>query len=347
MTNRDLPVPPHFDPSNVEHVWRVPYQERAVEAERWASVHGVSPSEDDRFRIALLAVDMQNTFCLPDFELYVAGRSGRGALDDSRRLCDFIYRNLAVVTQIIPTLDTHTAFHVFHALFLVDDEGVHPEPFSQITAESIREGKWRFNEELAHTLGISPDYGRRHLHHYAQSLEESGKYALTVWPYHAMLGGVSHALVSAVDEAIFFHGIARRSRPDFRVKGRNPLTEHYSILGPEVVTGPDGDRIDGRDQGLIDYLLSFDMVIVAGQAKSHCVAWTIDDLLNEVLEGDASLASRVYLLEDCTSPVVVPGADFTERADAVFRRFSKAGMHVVRSTDPITDWPDVNLDEPS
>ena len=88
--------------------------------------------------------------------------------------------------------------------------------------------------------------------------------------------------------------------------------------------------------------MSFDAVVIAGQAKSHCVAWTIDDLLSSHLRAERRLAEKVYLLEDCTSPVVVPGAvDYTEEADAAFERFAAAGMHVVRSTDPIEDWPGV------
>jgi len=86
------------------------------------------------------------------------------------------------------------------------------------------------------------------------------------------------------------------------------------------------------------------LVIVAGQAKSHCVAWTIDDLLTEVRAQDPKLVEKVYLLEDCTSPVVVPDVvDFTDQANAAFQRFADAGMHVVRSTDPIFTWPGVGL----
>jgi len=48
-------------------------------------------------------------------------------------------------------------------------------------------------------------------------------------------------------------------------------------------------------------------VIIAGQAKSHCVAWTIDDLLEDIIAQDRRLVEKVYLLEDCTSAVVVPG----------------------------------------
>jgi hypothetical protein len=40
--------------------------------------------------------------------------------------------------------------------------------------------------------------------------------------------------------------------------------------------------------------------------------------------------------------VVVPGAvDYTDEADAAFRRFGDAGMHVVRSTDPIASCPGI------
>ena len=151
-----------------------------------------------------------------------------------------------------------------------------------------------------------------------------------------MLGGIGHALVPAVEEAVFFHGVARYSSPEFQMKGDNPLTEHYSMLGPEVTEGPDGDRLGGINRGLIERLLSFDAVVVAGQAKSHCIAWTIDDLLEE----ERGLAERTYLLEDCTSPVVVPGViDYTDEADAAFERYAEAGMHVVRSTTPIEQWP--------
>jgi nicotinamidase-related amidase len=195
------------------------------------------------------------------------------------------------------------------------------------------------NSAVAPALGIDVDYAERHLAYYTRRLADGGKYDLTIWPYHAMLGGIGHALVSAVEEAVFFHGIARYSNPEFQVKGNNPLTEHYSMLGPEVTEGPDGDRLAGKNTQLIEQLLTFDAIVVAGQAKSHCLAWTIDDLLKDDQVRER-LAERTYLLEDCTSPVVVPGVvDYTDEADAAFERYAAAGMHVVRSTDPIPSWP--------
>lgn len=344
MTQHELPIPPHFDPDQVSEVWKVSYQERAGEAEKWAKQHDIQPAANDKFRICLVAVDVQNTFCIPGFELFVGGRSGTGAVDDNRRLCEFIYRNLGMITQIAPTMDTHQAMQIFHSVFWVNDEGQHPAPHTLISQEDVEKGRWKFNSALGESLGIETDYAQRHLLHYTKTLKEGGKYDLTIWPYHAMLGSIGHALVPAVEEAVFFHGIARCSQPNFQVKGDNPFTEHYSVLGPEVLEGPDGKPMAQKNVKFIEKLLQFDAVLIAGQAKSHCVAWTIDDLLQDIFVRDERLTEKVYLLEDCTSPVVVPGVmDYTDEANAAFQRFADAGMHVVRSTDAIESWPGIRL----
>jgi nicotinamidase-related amidase len=107
-----------------------------------------------------------------------------------------------------------------------------------------------------------------------------------------------------------------------------------------VLAGPAGEGIAEKNIGFIHKLLDFDAVIIAGQAKSHCVAWTIDDLLNEIYISNKKLAEKVYILEDCTSPVVIPDViDYTGPANKAFQKFADAGMHIVRSTDPIKSWP--------
>ena len=159
-----------------------------------------------------------------------------------------------------------------------------------------------------------------------------------------MLRGIGHAVVSIVDEAIHFHGVARQSEAGTEIKGGNPLTENYSVLSPEVLDSADGTAIAQKNARFIEKLLEYDMLIIAGQAKSHCVAWTIEDLLNEIMAKDPSLARKVYLLEDCTSSVVIPGVvDFTDQGNQAFERFRDAGMHLVKSTVPMEQWPDVDL----
>ena len=344
MAKHQLPIPPHFNPQTVGQVWKVDYQERAQDAKKWAEQHRLKPVSRDKLKISLLLVDVQNTFCIPDFELFVGGATGTGAVDDNLRLCQFIYRNLNMITEICPTMDTHQSMQIFHSIFLVNNQGEHPEPYTLITPEDIEQGTWRFNPELSSSLDIDETYGQEYLRHYTRTLKEGGKYDLTIWPYHAMLGGIGHALVSAVEEAVFFHSIARHSQPDFQVKGGNPFTENYSVLKPEVLEDAVGEQIAEKNVGFIKKLLDFDAVVIAGQAKSHCLAWTIDDLLSEIQVSDKNLAEKVYLLEDCSSPVVIPGViDYTEQATAAFQKFAAAGMQIVRSTDPVSTWPGMNL----
>ncbi|MBI4760783.1 MAG: isochorismatase [Chloroflexota bacterium] len=329
-----LPIPDFFDSAKVGAVWRIPYEERAKQARDWAHQHGLQPAASDRTRTWLLLIDLQNTFCIPDFELFVGGRSGRGAVDDNSRLCQFIYRNLGSITHITATMDTHKTLQVFHAIFFVDANGDHPAPYSDIHLADLQSGKWKFNPALAPQFGIAPEYGQQMMIHYAEELEKKGKYALTIWPYHAMLGGIGHALVSAVEEALFFHSIARAAQYDIEIKGDKPFTENYSAIGPEVLKGPMGETLGVRNTKFIEQLQQFDRLVIAGQAKSHCVAWTISDLLEDIQATDPALAKKVYLLEDCASPVVVPGVvDYTDAADEAYARFAKAGMNIVKSTD--------------
>jgi len=286
----------------------------------------------------LMLIDVQNTVCIPEFELYVGGRSGHGAVEDNARLCQFIYRNLGNISHITATLDTHKTMQVFHAVFFIDKDGNHPAPYTDIHASELRDGKWVFNPALASEFDIAPEYGQQMMIHYAEELEKKNKYALTIWPYHAMLGGIGHALVSSVEEALFFYSIARLAQPEMMIKGDTPFTENYSVIGPEVLSGPMDETLGTHDQRFIQQLQQYDKLIIAGQAKSHCVAWTISDLLEDIAVTDLELAKKVYLLEDCTSPVVVPGVvDHTDTADAAYERFAKAGMHVVKSTEQIAN----------
>jgi nicotinamidase-related amidase len=331
-----LPLPPHVDPARVGEVWKVDYEARFHEARAWSAEHAIGAAATDEHRVCLLVVDVQNTFCTPGFELFVAGRSGTGALDDSRRLCEFLYRNLAAITETVVTLDTHQAFQLFHAPLLVDPGGRHPDPYTLVTVADVEGGRWRVDPEAAEILGFEPGRADEHLHAYVGALARGGKYDLTVWPFHAMLGGIGHALVSAVEEALFFHAIGRRAQTRFEIKGRNPLTEHYSVLGPEVLEGSRGEPLGERNATLVSHLRGFDAVLVAGQAKSHCVAWTVADLLADAPE----IAPRLYLLEDCSSAVVVSDVvDYTPDADRAFASFADAGVHIVRAAEPIATWP--------
>ncbi len=326
-----LPIPQHFQPDRVGEIWRVPYQDRAIAARSWAQQHQLRPTAVRTKKVRLLLIDVQNTFCLPDFELFVGGRSGRGAIEDNVRLCEFIYHNLGEIDQIIATMDTHHLHQIFHPIFWIDENGAHPTPaVTTISPADVSAGKWRVNPDFGTE---QPEQLQAYALHYVQQLSDGGKYPLLIWPYHAMLGGIGHALVPAIEEAIFFHGIARTSQASFSIKGDRTLTENYSALAPEVFTNQLGETIASKNDSLIELLLDSDKLIIAGQAQSHCVAWTVNDLLTEIQAIDPQLARKVYLLADCTSPVVIPGVvDYTDRAEAAYQRFADAGMNIVKST---------------
>ena len=326
-----LPLPPFYNGDRLATVWPVPYQERANQSQQWSRKYKIKPAHNDDIRICLLLIDIQNTFCLPEFELFVPG-----AIADNQRLCEFIYRNLGNITEICATLDTHQPLQIFHPAFWVNDQGEHPAPATQIYLDDIDQGTWRINPAISHYLPHYTDadlqvYGR----YYVEQLATKEKLDLIIWPYHSMLGGIGHALVSGVEEALFFHGMARQTQPRLELKGRHPLTENYSVLAAEVTENHLGHRFndpDRPDVDLIEHLLGFDQVIIAGQAKSHCVAWTIADLLAAAEAKGAAFVNKLQILEDCMSPVVIPGVvDFTEPTEVLFAQFGDRGCQRVDS----------------
>jgi nicotinamidase-related amidase len=254
MNKQKLEIPPHFQPQKVDKIWKVNYQQLAEDARKWADKFNILPSVNDKTKVALVLIDLQNTFCIPDFELFVGGRSGKGAVEDNVRLCEFIYNNLNVITNLFLTMDTHQAMQIFHSVFLINSEGKHPEPYTLISFDDIENGKWKINADALNLLGLNEKKAEQYLLHYTKTLKDSGKYDLTVWPYHAMLGGIGHALVSSVEEAIFFHSTARYSQPGIQIKGRNPLTEHYSVFGPEIKTDAEGKKIADKNLSLLEKL---------------------------------------------------------------------------------------------
>lgn len=295
----------------------------------------------------LLLIDVQKDFCFPEGSLYVGGRSGRGAVEDSDRIARFLYKNLAAITEVTATLDTHFPLQIFFPSFWVDREGRPLTAHREIVAAEVREGEVGPNPDLAWLGGGDLGWLTRQAEDYCAALERGGRYRLYLWPYHCLLGSEGHGLVGVIEEARLFHAFARSARSAPQAKGGEPLTESYSALSPEVLTAHDGSSLGHRNEALVERLLSADALIVAGQASSHCVKSTVADLLAEIERREPALAGRVYLLEDCMSAVAVPDPerpggfafDFTPDAEAALSRFAAAGMHVVRSTEPVVSWP--------
>lgn len=346
MSHAELPLPPFFRVETCRS-WR--YEANASRllalASEWVTQHGLKPSGSDRQRTHLLLIDAQRDFCLTEGQLFVGGRSGLGALQDTERLVRFIYRNLARITEITCTLDTHLPFQIFFPAFWVDRDGEHPAENTVVAVEQIRSGSLRPNPAVAWWLcNGNQAWLDRQVEDYCERLERTGRYQLYLWPPHCLLGSSGHALVGSVQEARLFHGFCRGAKNFMEVKGGNILTENYSAIAPEVLERHDGKALGARNEALLDNLLTADRVLVAGQAASHCVRATVEDLLRGMAERGVD-PGRLYLLEDCMSAVAVPDgeggfvADFTEESDAALESFREAGVHVVRSTLPMSSWP--------
>jgi nicotinamidase-related amidase len=341
-----LPLPAFFDPRHAaDWHYRPDAAALAAAASSWRTTHAIKPAAADEHRVHLLLIDVQKDFCFPEGSLYVAGRSGTGAVDDSRRIGEFVYRNLGAITDITTTLDTHFAYQIFFPSFWIDEQGAMPAAHRVITSDQIARGAVRPNPAIAKWL-CNGNYAWlcKQVQFYCAELERAGKYQLYLWPPHCLLGSDGHALAGVVQEARMFHAFARSAQSWCEVKGGNPLTENYSVLRPEVLTRFDGAPLAQRNTQFIKTLLAADAVVIAGQAASHCVKSSIDDLLDEIVAHDRALAKKVYVVTDCMSSVTVPDgrgglvADFTPEADAALARFAAAGMHLVKSTDPISTW---------
>ena len=320
-----LPRPKFYDDTKLGTVFLERAALVAEDAKAAAEKLGISPAARDRVRVAAFGIDCQVGFCTPGASLFVPG-----AVEDTRRTLDWLYGNLDKITGLHFSMDTHRVFQIFHPAFWVDAQGQHPAPFTPIFHEEVRAGRW---VALMHP---------RECLEYVKKLEATGKYVLTVWPYHTLLGGLSHALVPAVMEASLFHAAARKHQTHFETKGTHAMTENYSVLSPEV-TEVGGKVVGSFNAPFFQMLMEYDRVYVFGQAKSHCVLSTLRDLQAHIAGTDPALLDKVWILEDCMSPVPPPplhplpaALDFPRIADEAFVELKRAGMHVVRSTDPLT-----------
>ncbi|MFH1526370.1 MAG: hypothetical protein ABIG69_06915 [Bacteroidota bacterium] len=150
-----------------------------------------------------------------------------------------------------------------------------------------------------------------------------------------------------LQEARTFHSYARTIQSWVKIKGNNPLTENYSVLRPEVLSCHNNTVIAQPDLGFLNTLFSANAIVTAGQAVSHCVKNSINDLLDKIITINPSLVRKVYILTDCMSAVTVPDGcgghtfDFTEQAEQAEQaqqHFANAGMYLVQSINPLCDW---------
>ena len=84
----------------------------------------------------------------------------------------------------------------------------------------------------------------------------------------------------------------------------------------------------------IELTAAADIVVIAGEAESHCVLETVEDLVEDFGAKPDAL-QKIYFLRDCTSPVVHPDIDFHAIAMKQFAQFERQGVNFIDSTDKL------------
>ncbi len=248
--------------------------------------------------IQLLIIDPQNDFCdLPadwrptDPVTAMASAPAlpvAGAHADMLRLADLIQKGAGGISGITITLDSHHRFDIAHPMFWKSGDGRDVAPFTPITAAQVRGGEYLPRDAAALPRALS----------YLDALKERGRYTLMVWPVHCEIGSWGHNVHAAV-KAAYNEWEDRRLAMVRKVgKGSNPWTEHYSAMQAEVPDGEDPDtELNTR---LIASLDEADLIVIAGEASSHCVKATTEHIVQHLPSGNSA---KVVLVTDCMSPV--------------------------------------------
>ena len=165
-----LPLPAHFDPGAVGEVWRVPYEERALEAEAWAQEHALRPAGTTR-------PHLPGRRGRPEHLLHPGLRAVRRRALGHRRG----RRQPPPVRVPLPEPGRDHASRA-DARHAPGDAGLprrlarrrrgrHPSPHADLCG-GRGAGRWRFNAGSGGSLGLDPAYAERHLAHYTRALAE-------------------------------------------------------------------------------------------------------------------------------------------------------------------------------
>ena len=261
-------------------------------------------------RLELLIIDPQNDFSdTPGAALPVPGAGA-----DAERLAGLLDRLGDRIAAIHVTLDTHQLVDISHPVFWRDGNGQPPPPFTQITVADVEQAVWR---------PFKPEHRPRALE-YVRALRDNGRYTLTIWPPHCLVGSWGHGVIPVVAGALRRWEETGFARVDYVTKGHNPWTEHYSAVQADV---PDpADASTQLNIRLIQTLENADVVALSGQALSHCVANTVRDIADYL--GQESVR-KLVLIEDTSSPV--PG--FEDLAHQFLADMRQRGMKTARAAE--------------
>jgi nicotinamidase/pyrazinamidase len=291
----------------------------------------------------LLLVDVQNDFH-PGGSLAI-----KEANEDADRLTKLLRTHRNKIDNIMATLDSHHKLHIAHPGFWVSGDGPgtrHPDPFTLISSEDIVSGKWKPLDIHIATSSLTDEDDTTHLdpmifknydltigtdgkidtskyvQEYASQLEKNGHFKLCIWPEHCLIGGPGHNIVKSVWDAMQEWCLHSSSQIQFVHKGQHLLTEMYSALSAEVPV----TKSTSFNESLLSQLKRSDRILVAGQALSHCVNYTVRDIVDHCTPEERS---KITLIVDCCSSV--PG--FKDSSDEFLNYLKKNGVSICKAND--------------
>ncbi len=275
---------------------------------KWATSENLPLQDENDPKILFLAIDVQLDFM-------DSGALGvPGANKDVVKMSKFLYNNIDKISSIMVSLDTHEPMQIFHPCWWIDENGNHPNLFTVIKPIDLTEGKWKAVKDPA----LSKNYVRQ--------LEKIGK-ELCIWPYHCLDGSVGCSLDNQFSNIIHFLSIAKKIPLRKIHKGQYQLSEMYGIFKPEYSTSND------TNTALLKEIAAFDKIIIAGEAKSHCVLESIKQFC-EYYYDKSEITRKIYVLTDCMSDI--PG--YEKQSQTAYNILvSKYKINIVKSTDLFLD----------
>lgn len=266
--------------------------------------------------VQLLIIDPQNDFMdMNDSALPVPG-----AVADMQRVAALIDRIGNKLTDIHVTLDSHRLIDIAHPAWWMDKDGNPPVPFTIISVDDVESDIW---------MPRNPGFRKKTLE-YVRQLDAGGKYPLCIWPPHCLIGDKGHNVQEDLNAALQRWSEKEFAMVDYVTKGSNPWTEHYGALMAEVPDQADPGTALNTD--FLQILVEADIVVVAGEALSHCVKETVTQIADNI--GDEHV-KKFQILTDCCSPVpAVPGGpDFPAIAQDWLMEMEKRGMKLTTSAE--------------
>lgn len=217
------------------------------------------------------------------------------------------------------TQDAHHRFDIGHPMFLIDKDGNHPNPYTQIPIEFIEKGKFKATHPSL----------QKWCEYYVKKLKENNRYDWMIWPEHCIIGTPGVNIAPELMESLKNWEYKYKCMVNITTKGSNFKTEHYSVFKADVPDPEDkGTLLNTR---LLDKLKNTDLLVTSGWASSHCFKYSMSDMTDYF---GKDLLDKIVLLIDCMSPV----KGFEKEADDFLDKMGKMGCKLMTSDEYIKNY---------